>query len=271
MRRIWLSLTILACALPLAVVAQEQTKEATAAKITAEQVLEKYVEVTGGREAYNKITSSVAKGSLEIKAQGLTGTVMIYAKNPNKFLNVMTLQGVGEMKQGYDGKIGWAQDPFSGLRTLDGPELSEMKRQADFNSSLKWRELYKKIELVGTKKLDQGEAYVIRLTLKPEKPEAKEGDKPKKDDKAKPKENDKTITQYYDTKTFLLLRTEMVVESPQGTFPVEVVVSDYKEVDGVKVPFVSKQKVGPAEIVLTLTEIKNNEKIDDTLFNKPAK
>ncbi|MGC8793043.1 MAG: hypothetical protein ACP5U2_06595, partial [Bryobacteraceae bacterium] len=57
-------------------------------ELTAEQVLEKSVEATGGREAYARLTSTLARGSIEFVGQHLHGTVELYAKAPNKRLLV---------------------------------------------------------------------------------------------------------------------------------------------------------------------------------------
>src|ERR1039457_2351124 len=45
--------------------------------IKPEAILDKYVEVTGGRAAYEKIKTEVATGTLEITSIGLSGTLTI--------------------------------------------------------------------------------------------------------------------------------------------------------------------------------------------------
>jgi len=216
--------------------------------ITAEQVLEKSIQATGGRAAGEKLTSTVTKGTVELVAQGIQGTVEIYAKAPNKLLVVQNLQGIGEFNQGYDGQVGWSQNPFQGTRELQGVELAILKREATFNAELKWRELYEKVELVGREKVGEQEAYVVRLTASQGKP----------------------VTCYYDTQTFLLLRQDEVVEGEMGTITGETYYSDYREVDGVKVPFHLKQKAPFGEEVITITEVKNNVEISDAKFAKPG-
>ncbi len=230
---------------------QEAHAQGSATKkieLTADQVLEKFVEATGGRQAYEKLTSFVARGTLDIPAQGIRGTIQIYAKAPNKLLVIQTVEGVGELRQGYDGQVAWSQDPFQGLREMDGVELANFKREATFNAELKWRELYEKVELIGTEKVGDHQTYVIRLTPHLGRP----------------------ITQYYDAETFLLLRQDSVYEGPQGTIPGQEYFSDYREVSGVKVPFRVVQKSSLGEAVMSLTSINPNVKIDDARFTKPT-
>jgi hypothetical protein len=45
---------------------------------------------------------------------------------------------------------------------------------------------------------------------------------------------------------------------------------DYREVDGVKIAFQSRQKTSVADFVIKLTEVKHNVAIDDAKFNKPS-
>jgi hypothetical protein len=46
--------------------------------------------------------------------------------------------------------------------------------------------------------------------------------------------------------------------------------SDYRDVDGVKTPFRITQTLPAGELVLKISEVKNNLEIDDAKFRKPA-
>lgn len=217
-------------------------------ELTAEQVLEKYIEATGGRAAYEKLTSSVSKGTMEIIGQNIRGTVESYAKAPTKFLLVQVIDGIGQFLQGYDGQVGWGQDPFLGLRNLEGAELANFKREATFHAELKWRELYDKVELVGIQKVGDRNTYVIRLTPTIGKP----------------------VTRYFDTETFLLVRSDVVSETPFGTLNMESYPSEYRVVEGVKIPFQLVMKAPSGEMLMKLTEVRYNVEIDDAKFVKPT-
>ena len=216
---------------------------------TAEAVLDKYVEATGGAAAYEKITSQSVKATVTIAAQNLSGTADSVSKAPDKVYIKQTFPGIGEFKQGYNGTTGWADDPISGLRTLSGVELNQFKSQAVFNAPLRWREIYSKAEMTGIKDVDGKPAYAVLLTEKLSK---------------------KTRTEYYDTKTGLQVKSESVQEGPQGTVPVETYYSDYRTVDGVKVPYKVRGVLSGAELLSVVTEYKNNVPVDDSLFVKPS-
>lgn len=232
--------------------AQDEAKPAAEAKkpsITAEEILEKSIEATGGRERREKITSSVTKGTITISAQGLQGSIEVYSKAPNKKLTVTTIQGFGDVKNGFDGQAGWNQNPKQGLRELEGAQLANARRDAVFNSDLKWKETYSKVELAGTEKSGDREFYAVRVTPREGPPR----------------------TVYYDSRTFLADHAETVVETPQGAITVKTYISDYRDVNGVKAPFELKQTTPAGDFLVKVAEIKYNTEIDDARFAKPEK
>jgi len=220
----------------------------TEALPTVDQIVEKHVQAVGGKAAMEKLTSRVMKGTLELPAMGFSGPTETYAKAPNKFGNRSTLTGVGEIAQGFDGTTGWQQNPMVGLRTLSGAELAFIKRAAEFNSDLKFKELYPKAVVKGKQKLGERDVYLVEATPAEGSPEQL----------------------YYDVQTGLLARRDFVIDSPQGQLPTETYLEDYKEVDGVKIPFTIRQTNPAYALTIKYTEVKHNVPIDDAKFNKPA-
>lgn len=224
-----------------------QKKAPVAKKPSADQILDRFAQVSGGA-AWEKLNSFTAKGTINLPAQSIKGTVEISAKAPNKMRMVQTIQGVGETTGGYDGTEGWSKDPFSGLRTLAGVELAQLQTQATLSlRPSQWRKVYTKTELLGTTKVGGAPAYKVRLTPKAGNPE----------------------TQYFDVKTGLQVRSDQVSESPQGKIPVEIYMSDYRTVGGVKIAFKTRQVASVAEAVILLTDVKANVELDDASFAKP--
>jgi hypothetical protein len=232
--------------------------------VSAAQVLDRFVEVTGGRAAYMRLTSSITSATVTAWAERLSPgkreriemgkhTFEIYAKAPNRRLNVIKTPGEKDGREGYDGKMGWIdRGGPTGAVELASKVMPKRRREAAFNAPLRWRELYEKAELIGVRQVDQRDAYAIRLTPASEEP----------------------IVHYYDTRTFLLLRTDEMEETPVGTAPTESYLSDYRVVDGVKMPFVIRGRqrlpTGIVEVRLTVTRIWTNVPIDDALFARPA-
>lgn len=233
-------------------------------KVTAAQILDGFVAATGGRAAYERRTSTVTSIMLTGWAEELSSgkrekinpdntTTEIYAKAPNLRLTVSKTPGkTKERRDGYDGKIGWVDD--EGLKEpveLVSGVMPPVRREAVFNAPLKWRELYEKVELLGVRRVNQRDAYAIRLTPPSEKP----------------------IVHYYDTQTRLLVRIDGIAH-PLRADPTETYLSDYREVDGVKMPFVMRMRMRPPNVIavvqITVARVRTNVPLDDALFARPA-
>lgn len=232
--------------------AQGQQKAATdskpAAMPTADQIVQKYVEAIGGKAAIEKQKSRVTKGSFELAAFGASGTLEIYEKAPNKSVSIANIAGFGVIQEGFDGKVGWAQDPQSGLREKTGAELASTKLDSEFLKPIKIKELYPKIVVKGKDKVGDKEVFVLEAT---------------------PVESS-VETWYIDTHTFLMLRQDAERDSPQGKQAIQIFMENYKDVDGVKLPFGLRQ-VSPAfTIDIKIEDVKHNVPIDDAKFTKPT-
>lgn len=221
--------------------------QAEGAGMTAEEVLERNIAAIGGREALERVTSYQLKAALEMPGRGVRGTIEITGKAPDMMLSVRKIERVGVIRQGYDGKTGWSEDPYQGMRQLEGEELEMARRSAVFNPEIEWRRLFDKAELEGREKLGEKDVYVVRMTSKGGAAE----------------------TRYYDAQTFLLLRTRAVYEGPQGKIPIETSFTDYRDAGGVKIAFEWRQKTPAGELVVTVAEVKNNIEIDEARFAKP--
>ena len=71
---------------------------------------------------------------------------------------------------------------------------------------------------------------------------------------------------FFDTESGLKLKEETTQEMQGQSFVQAVMFSDYKEVNGVKFPFMMSQSMGPQNIEFTFTEVKVNEGVTDADF-----
>jgi zinc protease len=211
-------------------------------------IISKYIDGLGGKAALEKLTSRVGKGTFDIPAMGASGSLTSYAKAPNKQSMVIDIPGFGTVSQGFDGKIAWSQNPMTGLVESSGAALEATKRESVFHRHLILKEQYKKIEVKSKQKVGDKDAYLVEAT-----PETGAVEK-----------------MYFDEGSGLLLRVDAERESPQGATVVESYMEDYKEVDGVKMPFTVKQVMPAMSIVVKFDEFKHNVEIDDAKFAKPS-
>lgn len=213
----------------------------------ARAVLERYLEVTGGRAAYERVTARRMTLSLTVVGQGITGQVSMQAKAPNKLLVVQEIAGIGQSVTGFDGETAWEKSPMMGNRIIDGDELTQMKERAFFNVATEPEKVFPSIRHKGETEINGRPAHRIELTNEAG-----------------------TTVQFYDKETGLLVRQDSVIKSPMGELPVTMTFSDYKEVDGIKYAHTMIQMIGPAVIETTLVSLEHNPEIPDETFAVPA-
>jgi hypothetical protein len=230
---------------------QSPTKTAAAAASSAmpsaDQILDHYLKATGGRDAWKKLTTRVSKGTIDVPAMNLNGTIDVSEKAPNQMIAVVSIGGA-TFKQAFDGKVGWLDDPQNGLREQSGDELAETRRDADFYRPLDMHELYKKFTVVDAEKVGDRDAYLVEAT-------AETGDPEKL---------------YFDAQSGLLIRVISQRHTADGLTTIQEDISDYRDVDGVKLPFVVHQSTSATQFTVTFTEIHHNVELDDSVFSKPA-
>ena len=80
----------------------------------------------------------------------------------------------------------------------------------------------------------------------------------------------KDMSLYFDKNTGLPVKTEIRLKEPQGQeVTIEFHYGDFKDFDGMKHPTKITIKLDNKEVVAEVSEIKGEEKLDDSLFAKP--
>lgn len=214
----------------------------------AEQLLENYITVTGGRAAYEKLNNRVSTGSLEMPAAGIKASMKIVQAAPNKARVSMDIPGVGKVEQGCDGETVWENNVITGVRILEGAERETMLRQLKFNAELDWKSLYESAETVGIEDINGSPSYKVKLVTA----------------------NDKSVMHnYYDKDTGLLTRIDMISKTQMGDLPVNIMISEYKEFDGIKMPMLAVQKLGAMEQSIRTESVEHNVDLPEDAFALP--
>jgi hypothetical protein len=224
------------------------TTSETLATPTTDQVLERHIQAIGGRSAIEKITTRVTTGSL-IQIQGKTNlnlSFTIYQKAPNKTAYISS----GGEQQGFNGLIGWVKGNRAGLRQKAGAELALARRGADFYYDIRMQDLYAKIAFVRRDGNSGRDVYVFEATPTEGRP----------------------TTLYFDANNFLLVRQDIYFEGSKGKpAPTEIYYDDYRDVDGIKLPFTIRQVYLDYISTLKVNDVKHNIPIDDAKFDGPSK
>jgi hypothetical protein len=231
---------------PADVTKLEITKN-TAKTPTVQEILAKYVQAIGGRAANEKIKSRTMKGTIELAPMGVKGTFESFAAAPGKSLTKMSLTGIGDIIEGYDGTTAWSVNPISGNRDKQGVELAQNALTYNFYREINLDKLYQKMELKGVEKVGSDDAYVISATR---------GNLPSE-------------TFYFSAKNGLMVRQDITLETPEGKTPTKNFFEDFRDVDGVKLAFKTRSTLPQFEVITIYSEIKHNAAIADTKFIKP--
>lgn len=241
-------LAVLTCGLLAAATVVAQTGSQTQAPPTVDQILEKYIAAAGGRAAIEKLTSVHARGAIQVTDVGLSGTIELFQKAPDKAATIVDLTGVGRQREGFDGVVAWTEDPQNGVREKTGVELAEARHSAIFARELKLKSLFPTITIKGRELVGGRDAYILD---------------------ALPAEG-KPVRFFFDVESGLMLRSIVSRLTPQGPLDVDVTFEDYRVVDGIKRPFTIRQATSMFTAVIQLSEIKHNVPIDDATFKKPG-
>src|SRR5688500_515970 len=85
------------------------------------EIMDRYVEAAGGKEAFLKKKSVMIKGRTEVAGKDLGGSMMLATARPNKLLLSVDLGGI-KMRSGFDGKVGWQLNPLTGHSLMEEGE-----------------------------------------------------------------------------------------------------------------------------------------------------
>lgn len=218
------------------------------ARPTADQILTKYTEALGGSAAIEKLKTRSMKGTW-LTANGITLGYEIYQSGPDKIFTILNTPKQGVFERGFNGQIGWEKSSH-GIRDLEGIELFYLKRYPDLFKDIKLRGQFTRISFGGKDKIDGKDVYVLRgLGV-----------------------DGKGERLYFDAQTGLLLRRITSTPTVVGLIPEQVDFEDYRDVEGMKLPFTIRITSIDSLFNSTrkFTEIKLNLPVDETKFNKPA-
>ena len=227
-----------------------------AAPQTADEVIEKHLAALGGRDALMKLTSRKATGTITLMTPNgpITGPVEVYSKAPNKTRLVMVLDltpmGMTEkmtLDQKFDGTTGWALNTLQGDRQITGNQLDNMKNSTFPSPLLNYKATGTTVELLPNETVAGKSMIVLRFT-------------PKVGSVSK---------LFLDPDTYLAARFSAMIDAPElGKVEQVNEASDYRTVDGVKVPFKTTQTAGPQSATIVFDTVQHNITIDDVMFVK---
>ncbi|MEC9093492.1 MAG: hypothetical protein VX438_12340 [Planctomycetota bacterium] len=216
---------------------------------SAEKILSKYIEVTGGKERYQSIKNAKLQGEMSLPAANLKGKIEVVFVTPNKFHFRADMGALGLQERGSDGKTIWENSTIQGARIIEGEEAEQVLAGINLASTLTPMKYYKSMKTVGKEQVKGEECYVVEMIRK-------NGD-PRKD--------------YYSIKTGLKLKSVNKVVSPMGKIDVESYESNYKKSkNGLLSSWTVEEKVGPNSVMIKMSSVEFNIDLKDTKFDLPS-
>jgi outer membrane lipoprotein-sorting protein len=228
-------------AFPLALAAQ-----------TADDVINAYLKARGGLAKIKAVQTERVTGTITF-APGVEGPFFVERKRPLKMHMELTVNGQSLIRV-YDGKSsGWIYNPFApnaAVVPMAPSDLAGIADEADFEGPfVDYKAKGNQIEYAGKEQIDGKIVQKLKLT-------AKQGD---------------VSYFYFDASTGLLMKWHGTRKVGDKELPWETYFRDFREVDGLKYPFLVESAAVDSDQIqkIAATKIETNIPINETQFGKP--
>jgi len=221
---------------------QPATELPDAGDMTAEQVIDNYLDAIGGMETLQAVQDLTIE--METAIQGQQMIIKNIKKAPNKLLSQVSMMGNVMQEMAFDGEKG-VVTAMGQKQPIEGEAAADAANEAMIFPELAYTAATQ-IELTGMEEIAGTPAYVLVITSA----------------------SGKVKTEYFAQSTGLKLRTVVAVEAQGQNITSTVDYSDYQNVDGVLFPFTQKTTGGPMPfpIEMKVKSISLNTGVADELF-----
>ena len=208
--------------------------------INATSIMVSYIEAVGGKDAVDGVKTLLFSAEMTIEGAPFKPTAIRKSMAPNKSSTEIIVPGMGTMmKEKFDGESGYSEQ--------GGMKNPMSKEDIDDKSSEKvlFPELHytsDDIELISLSDIDGKEVYKIKVNGSEES------------------------FRYYEANSGLLVRVEESQEAQGQSMTSITVHSDYREVNGILIPFSQKVTVGPQILLFDAKEVLINSGVTEEDF-----
>jgi outer membrane lipoprotein-sorting protein len=245
---------LFAIALPVSLVLMGAASPKAPASLTAAQIIDKTVSARGGLQAWRAVQSMSFSGKMEAGGKTHAQLPFVLEKKRSRKMRVELAFANDTAVQVYDGASGWKLRPYLGRRQVE-PYSPEELKAASFESDVDgplvdYAAKGNRVELEGVEKVEGRDAYKLKLTMK----------------------GGQVQHIWVDAGTFLEVKLEGTPRRMDGRMrPVSIYLRDYKDVNGLKIPYVIETAVqGNRDTHKMFIEtVAVNPKLDDSHFAMP--
>jgi photosynthetic reaction center cytochrome c subunit len=228
----------------------DEITEAAPRQPSADEILDKYIQAIGGAQRVAGLTSFTAKGTyVGFDTAMMKVPVDIYAKAPNQRTTIVHMPE-GDSTRTYDGQRSWFTLPGYPVPVLElsGGDLNGAKADALLAFPARIKQDFSQWIVGFPVTINDVDTLVVQGRVAP-------GGFP--------------VKLYFDPKTGLLVRSVRLVNSIVGMNPTQVDYEDYREVNGVKLPFKWTVTWTDGRSVTELSSLQTNVPVDAAKFGKP--
>ena len=218
--------------------------DANAVLPSADEIVEKYIEATGGASAIEAVHTREEHGT--VTAGGKVAQIEILHKFPDRHA-LIRRTAESEDFTILNGRMGWDGTAES-FHDLQSSEIDDRELAADLRLPVDLQHVFTGLRTGYPEKIGDREAYVL-LGERQDRPAAE---------------------LFFDEKTGLLIRMVQFTDSPLGLVKTETDYDDYRMIEGVNVPFRLTLAEGNETATVQLDQVLQNAPIEDQRFEKPA-
>ena len=211
---------------------------------TVDDVIQKYVTAIGGTDAIRKTTSRVEKGTILVG--GSQTPIEVFTKAPNKRVTI-SHGANGDSFTAFDGTAGWMGNTGRLAREMSPTESLASSLDAEFAIAVRLKEIFPQIRRARPEQIDGVMCESLIGTGPGRLP----------------------VRLYFDQNSGLLIRLVRFAETPVGRNPTQIDYADYRDTDGVKIPFRWTLSRLNGRFTIQIADVKSNVPIDDAKFAKP--
>ena len=217
---------------------------------SADQILDRFIQAMGGAQKLAAVTSIVAKGTNSgYGPESGKRQAEIYAKSPAQRTLIVHTDN-GDQTTVFDGRNAWYSAPLRPIPVLSysGAELAGMKLEAEMEFPGRIKQFLTNLKVAFPQPIGDKDYQVVQGTTA-------EGT---------------LATLFFDPDTGLLTRMVRYTNSVVGRFPTMIDYADYRDVNGVKIPFRMSNSWLDGREQYELTDVQVNTPIEAAKFAKPA-
>lgn len=213
----------------------------------ASEILARYVEAIGGRDAILSHESRFTR--FFFKGPFAEAEAFVYAAKPNKTYMGWESGGVVRSRSGFNSQVGWSIERDFGPRILVGRELERAREEANFYIDLYDPEGFSSMETVELTEFEGKACYKLKLVSK----------------------SGRETFEYFDAESGLKVGSEGKNQEGNYAFEGSEILTDYEDYGGVLIPTkrIWRYKGWPYEQVVTVTTLELDN-VSDTVFALPA-